>query len=71
MILWWRFSETTIPGAHTHTHTDIYFLSTHSIGIPVIKMENIEKENISVFLMKTKYSKEDIIKDNYEQVILF
>ena len=34
-------------------------------------MENIEKENISVFLMKTKYSKEDIIKDNYEQVILF
>ena len=56
---------------HTHTHTDIYFLSTHSIGIPVIKMENIEKENISVFLMKTKYSKEDIIKDNYEQVILF
>ena len=47
---------------HTHTHTDIYFLSTHSIGIPVIKMENIEKENTSVFLMKTKYSKEDIIK---------
>ena len=47
---------------HTHTHTQIYFLSTHSIGIPVIKMENIEKENISVFLMKTKYSKEDIIK---------